>query len=114
MVKDIGNLNSDGSKLDFLGRILIRIGDEAHMTSSKGYVEGLLEILKLTRANGSETTGSNTTKLSLDSDDALSPEDHSLYRTCVGKLQFMVPIRPDIAFAVKGLARDLHSPTNHS
>ena len=61
-----------------------------------------------------ETTGSNATKMALDADTALSPQDHSLYRTCVGKLKFLAPIRPDVAYAVKELASDLISPTNHS
>ena len=53
-------------------------------------------------------------KVTLDMDDTLSPESHSLFRTCVGKLQFMVPIRPDVAYAPEELARGLVSPTNQS
>ena len=34
----------------------------------------------------------------------------SLYRKCVGKLQWVVPLRPDIAFATKELARHLNEP----
>ena len=93
---------------------MTRIGDKIHMKSSKGYVEGLLQILKLTRANRSDTTGSTTTKVTLDMDDVLSPESHSLFRTCVGKLQCMVPIRLDVAYATQELARDLVSPTSQS
>ena len=54
------------------------IGDEIRMKSSKGYVDGLLQILGLTRANGTDTTGSSTTKVTLDMDDVVSPESHSL------------------------------------
>ena len=114
VVKDIGDLSNEGSQLDFLGRTLTRNGDEVHVKGSPNYTHGRLEILHRTRANGSETTGSNTAKLSVDTDNALTLEAHSLYRTCVGKLQLLVPIRLDIAYAVKELARGLHSPTKHS
>ena len=84
MVKDVGDLNKESSNLDFLGRNLTRTGDEVHIRSSTGYIDGLLDILRPARAHSLETAGSNTTKPSLDADTALTPEEHSLYRTCVG------------------------------
>ena len=42
----------------------------------------------------------------------LSPADHSRYRRAVGMLQWIVPTRPDMAFATKERARALASPTN--
>ena len=93
---------------------MTRIGDEIHMQSSRGYVEGLLQILGLTRANGTDTTGSTITKVTLDMGDTLSQKDHSLFRTCVGKLQLMALIRLDVAHTTEELARDLVSPTNQS
>jgi hypothetical protein len=107
LVKDVGSLNNELSKIGFLGRLLTRTSDEIHVRSSLGYIEGLFDILKPSKANSTETTGSNSTKPALDADTALSPQDHSLYRTGVGKLQFLVPIRPDVAYSVKELARDL-------
>ena len=62
IVKDVGELSSEGSQLDFLGRILMRLGDEIHMTSSKGYIQGLLEILGLTRAKGVRDYGNEHIK----------------------------------------------------
>ena len=43
--------------------------------------------------------------------DALDAEGHQLFRQLVGKLQWIVPLRPDIAFATKELARKLTGPT---
>ena len=68
-------MDHDGSKLDFLGRTLSRIGDEVHLQSSTGYIDGLSEILRLSRASGSDTTGASTTKVTLDLDSALTPEE---------------------------------------
>ena len=53
-------------------------------------------------------------KVMLDLDSALTPEEHTLYRTCVGTLQFFVPIRPRVAYAAKELTRYLQSSTNQS
>ena len=49
-----------------------------------------------------------------DSVELLSSEDHSKYRRTVGKLQWQSPIRPDISYAIKELARHLSAPTTHN
>ena len=85
IVKDVGSLNKELAEVGFLGRLLTRNGDSIHIRSSLGYIEGLLDILKLSKANSVETTGPNVMKRSLDADTVLSPQDHSLYRTCVGE-----------------------------
>ena len=87
LVTDIGNVHQERSKLAFLGRASTRVGDEVHVHSSRGYNDGLLEILRLSRANGSETTGASTTPVTFYLDSARTPEEHSLCRTCVGNLQ---------------------------
>ena len=46
-------------------------------------------------------------------DEEASVEEHRILRRIVGKSQFLVPRRPDIAFAVwRGLWRNLQSPTS--
>ena len=52
LAKDTGSLNHEGSKLHALVRILTRVGDEVHVQSWAGCIDGLLEILRLSRANG--------------------------------------------------------------
>ena len=54
--------------------------------------------------------GSSGLKRVLDGEEPTSPEEHAAYRRAVGKLQWEVPIRPDIAYAVKELARALQLP----
>ena len=44
LVKDPENFSYDESKLDFRGRTWTRQGDEVHMQSSIGYIDGLLEL----------------------------------------------------------------------
>ena len=48
------------------------------------------------------------------SDTPLSPEEHSMYRTAVGKLLWLALIRGDIAYATKELSRDVTAPTMQS
>ena len=43
--------------------------------------------------------------------DSLGADLHGVYRRVVGKLQWIVPLRPDICFMVKELARYLNEPT---
>ena len=44
-------------------------------------------------------------------DSPLDKETHKRYRSLVGKLAWASPIRPDLAYAIKELARGLASPT---
>ena len=59
------------------------------------------------------TTGSATIVKTV-SDTPLSPEEHSVYRTAVGKLLWLALIRGDIAYATKELIRDVTAPTMQS
>ena len=56
--------------------------------------------------------GTSVQKKLLDGDEELSKEDHGLFRKGVGKLMWLLPIRPDLSFAVKELARSLQGPTS--
>ena len=46
-----------------------------------------------------------------DGDEALDATEHRHYRRSVGRLQWLCPLRPDICYAVKELARSLSAPT---
>ena len=47
----------------------------------------------------------------LDGFDRLDEGQHRLCRRVVGRLQWIAPVRPDICYAVKELARALSAPT---
>ena len=57
-------------------------------------------------------TGSSSPVPKSDDTNSLNPADHLRYRRAVGMLQWIVPTRPDMAFATKERARALASPTN--
>ena len=75
------------------------------------YIEALLTMYNLDKCRPATTTGNSQLKPTVEDEEPLSPEEHSKYRTAVGKLQWLVGIRPDLAYATKELARGLHSPT---
>ena len=89
--------------------------------SSKGIVceadprhaEIVIEQLKLGEAKevsslGTREEGHNTA----DHDDQLSERDTTRYRAIVARLNYLIPDRPDIAYAVKELARAMSKPCN--
>ena len=76
------------------------------------YVTALVDLLDITDNRETRITGSSSPVPRFDDTNFLSPADHSRYRRAVGMLQWIVPTRPDMAFATKERARALASPTN--
>ena len=70
--------------------------------------------MSMSSCKPSVTPGSSSVKHPVDGNEDLSSEEHSLYRRVVGKLMWLLPLRPDIAYSVKELARSLQSPTKES
>ena len=50
-------------------------------------------------------------EIPLDGCDLLNEVQHRQYRRVVGRLQWIAPVRPDLCYAVKELARALSAPT---
>ena len=105
MVKETGGLSHDGDKLNFLGRELTRDGEAIHFISLKEYLTDIVEQMKLQTCRVSTTTGTNLVRKMDDFDSPLEPADHKLYRSFAGKRAWASPIRPDLAYAIKELAR---------
>ena len=75
------------------------------------YIEDLLELYSMNKANSVNTTGSSSLKRIEDADVvALDAKAHSLFRTAVGKLLWLAFVRPDCSYAVKELSRDVKGP----
>ena len=64
----------------------------------------------VTSCRQAQTPSPQTSSWHPENDDSFDDELHSIYRRCVGKLQWLVPLRPDLAFTVKELARHLDGP----
>jgi hypothetical protein len=60
------------------------------------------------------TPGVLTARGSDKPEEYLTSEQTTMYRSIVGKIQWMVPLRPDIAFMAKELSRTLQQPTTAS
>ena len=110
-MKQTGEL-TEGSEVQFLGRTIKRDLDSISFSTSTNYVTALVDLLDITDNRETRITGSSSPVPRFDDTNFLSPADHSRYRRAVGMLQWIVPTRPDMAFATKERARALASPTN--
>ena len=112
LLKTTGDLNNEGSTTTFLGRRMTRKGGTIVCSIEAKYFETMFDLFDMSQAKPVVTPGVKTKDV-LDGDDALGTDEHGYYRQLVGKLQWIVPLRPDIAFATKELARSLTNPTVH-
>ncbi len=103
LVKITGELRPN-TEHSFLGRKLRHNGDSIDILMPQKYIEDLLELYSMNKANSVNTTGSSSLKRIEDADVALDAKAHSLFRTAVGKLLWLVFVRPDCSYAVKELS----------
>ena len=102
-----------GSEHTFLGRRLRHNGDSIDVCMSQKYIDAILELYGMKDAKPVATTGTVTINRTVP-DTPLSPEEHKVYRTAVGKLLWLALVRGDIAYATKELSRDVTAPTMQS
>ena len=112
LLKETGQL-VPGSEHTFLGRRLRHNGDSIDVCMSQKYIDATLELYGMKDAKPVATTGTVTINKTVP-DTPLSPEEHKVYRTAVGKLLWLALVRGDIAYAVKELSRDVTAPTMQS
>ena len=112
LLKETGKL-VPGTEHTLLGRRLRHNGDSIDVCMSQTYVDTILDLYGMKNAKPVATTGSVTIAKTV-ADTPLSPEEHSVYRTAVGKLLWLALIRGDIAYATKELSRDVTAPTMQS
>eukprot|EP00971_Amphidinium_carterae_P309095 6142197-Amphidinium_carterae.1 len=79
---------------------------------TKDYYNSLLSLYNIkVNTNSLSTTG--TKQQPITTGEPLDAEEHSIYRTIVGKLLWMCPLRPDIQHATKELTRTIQKPDEH-
>jgi len=81
------------------------------MMESEQYYRNIISELGLLHAKPTNEPSTNSTSTSVDLEEPVDEETHALYRRMVGKLQWVVVLRPDLAYTVKELARSLTQPT---
>ena len=112
LLKETGQL-VPGSEHTFLGGRLRHNGDSIDVCMSQKYIDAILELCGMKDAKPVATTGTVTINKTVP-DTPLSPEEHKVYRTAVGKLLWLALVRGDIAYATKELSRDVTAPTMQS
>ena len=76
------------------------------MSMTTAYVTDLLKLCGMENSKPSPTTGAST--VSKIQPESLDGNGRKKYRAIVGKLLWLALIRPDIAYAIKELSRDLN------
>ena len=112
LLKETGQL-VPGSEHTFLGRRLRHNGDSIDVCMSQKYIDTILDLYGMKDAKPVATTGTVTINKTVP-DTPLSPEEHKVYRTAVGKLLWLALVRGDIVYATKELSRDVTAPTMQS
>ena len=91
----------------FVGLQVHQMKDGIYITQSK-YIK---EILKTFRMEDSKPVGTSmSTRHKLSKNDDSKEVNHTTYRSMIGKLQYVVLIRPNIALAVNIVARIFANP----
>eukprot|EP00971_Amphidinium_carterae_P176868 3507103-Amphidinium_carterae.1 len=110
-LKHITKLQRD-QPLVFLGRQIEYYNDHIAHSMTTDYYTSLLSLYNIKEnTNSLSTTG--TTRTPITTRETLNNEEHSTYRTIVGKLLRMCPLRPDIQYATKELTRTIQKPDQH-
>ena len=97
----------------FLKRKFTFHNHELHITSDPKYLTKLKEELKL-KTKASKPTPCTQESQQVDNTNNLDQEQSASFRKCVGILLYVGQDRPDLQFAVRGLASKMSGPTHHS
>lgn len=73
----------------------------------KKYAHDILKRVGLENCKPVSTPISTSEKLTIDSGEALGPEDATKYRSVVGALQYLTLTRPDISYSVNKVCSTL-------
>eukprot|EP00971_Amphidinium_carterae_P336596 6473048-Amphidinium_carterae.2 len=79
---------------------------------TKEYYNSLLSLCNI-KENTYSLSITGTKRPPITTGEPLNNEEHSIYRTIVGKLLWMCPLRPDTQYATKELTRAVHKPDQH-
>ena len=97
----------------FLKRKFSYHNHELHIMSDPRYLTKLKEELKL-KPKASKPTLCTQESQQVDNTNSLGQEASASFRQCVGILLYVGQDRPDLQFAVRGLASKMSEPTHHS
>ena len=105
-------LGKDCREISFLNRILRVTPDGLELEADPKHAQTIIKQLGLNgRTNGVTTPGEKITE-DVDGMEPLPASDVSFYRSLTMRAAYLSMDRPDIAFAVKELARGMSQPTN--
>ena len=99
LIKKVGELTPK-TPIQFIGRDITHTGDSIQLRPMPGYIEELLKEQGLSTGPAVAAPGTPDKK-STNGVSELAYEEARNYRGVVGKLMWLIPVRPDINFAVQ-------------
>ena len=99
-----------GKDVKFLGVVYMRTARGFVEKVVPGYLENLAKWLGVDKSKSVSTPGVVQRDLKDWETEALGPDEHSMFRAIVGKVQWIVRVRPDVLYATKELSKRLVSP----
>ena len=108
---DVVVLRHEGDTVNFLGFEITKTRKGFEVKNSTDLVESLLKLYGLQNSKPTVNPGRRSTVMELVSATPLDGHEYSNFRTAVGKLIFMAPLRPDMQFAIPSLFTQVPNPT---
>jgi hypothetical protein len=115
----VGEFFNSDTPVVYLGREYLRVENEnktgfsVRMTDK--YLSSILSLFNLEKAKSSSITGAEVSSVPIagrvEVPRLLNKDEHHLFRSGVGKIQYMLGERPDLAYALKRISHALASPT---
>ena len=103
-----------GEKFEYLKRKMRMTENGVIIRPDTAHIDDIAKICnKKKKAPRKTPTTTDFSKLATDpsEDEELSPDMQYVYRSCVGKLLYLAPDRPDVQFVAQGLSSFMKTPT---
>eukprot|EP00973_Karenia_brevis_P095138 12425852-Karenia_brevis.AAC.1 len=111
--KIVGPEGKDEKQLKILNRIITYREHGIDYEPDPRHAEIIVEQLGLKNAKELSTPGVDQEPESANSDETLSPEQTTKYKSIVARANFLALDRPEIQFSVKECAKSMSKPTRH-
>jgi len=110
LLRDVTFFDTPGTRVRFLGAIYTRLEDGFMVENDPSVVDEILADAGMAQATHFTQTPGAKEKPQEDSETDATTEEHSYYRTQVGRLLYLGPLRSDMQHTVGQLARHVQKP----
>ena len=113
-LSDVVVLRNEGDTVNSLGLEITTTNRDFEVKSSTDFVASLWNLYGLENSKPTANPGRHSTVMELATAILLDDHDYSNFRTVVGQLIFITPLRPDVQVAIQQLSTQVLHPTTES